>query len=354
LIAGGGALLLVGVCGAWALLGGGGDKEPKPVERADSGASKAPAPKPLARPKPALKTKARPAGEPRRLLAPLDAAAVQSVQSAWAKYLKVGVDQQNSLGMTLTLIPPGEFTQGSTEDDNELGRKMAEEYKYAATSKEWSRLQEEMPAHGIEITKPFLLAKTEVTIRQFREFVESTGYLTDCERVGFGDSGGGAPAQSVSIQQREMTWRAPGHAVADDSPVTQISWTDAVMFCNWLSEREKLKPCYQKDATETWILKVYGDGYRLPTEAEWNLPAAPAPRRSSSSATVPATWRNMPGALPTPAGVPRLWARNRPIRSACSTSTATCASCATIAMQKTITPRRCRPIRWERFITTIA
>ena len=268
---GGGALLLVGVCGAWALLGGGGDKEPKPVERADSGASKAPAPKPLARPKPALKTKARPAGEPRRLMAPLDSAAVQSVQSAWAKYLKVGVDQQNSLGMTLTLIPPGEFTQGSTEDDNELGRKMAEEAKYASTSKEWSRLQEEMPAHGVEITKPFLLAKTEVTIRQFREFVESTGYLTDCERVGFGDSGGGAPAQSVSIQQREMTWRAPGHAVADDSPVTQISWTDAVMFCNWLSEREKLKPCYQKDATETWILKVYGDGYRLPTEAEWEF-----------------------------------------------------------------------------------
>jgi formylglycine-generating enzyme required for sulfatase activity len=68
----------------------------------------------------------------------------------------------------------------------------------------------------------------------------------------------------------EITGSDPGRpeGEADDRPVNNISWHDAVAFCNQLSEREKLAPCYQIDGEEvTWDQTA--NGYRLLTEAEW-------------------------------------------------------------------------------------
>ncbi len=52
---------------------------------------------------------------------------------------------------------------------------------------------------------------------------------------------------------------------SDDLPVDQVSWNDAIVFCNKLSDMESLKPCYETGGG----LRSSGDGYRLPTEAEW-------------------------------------------------------------------------------------
>lgn len=68
----------------------------------------------------------------------------------------------------------------------------------------------------------------------------------------------------------EITGSDPGwpSGQADDRPANNVSWHDAVAFCNQLSEREKLAPCYQTDGEEvTWDQTA--DGYRLLTEAEW-------------------------------------------------------------------------------------
>ena len=54
---------------------------------------------------------------------------------------------------------------------------------------------------------------------------------------------------------------------SDDLPVEQVSWSDAVKFCNKLSEREDRKPCYRIEGNTVTI--AGGNGYRLPTEAEW-------------------------------------------------------------------------------------
>ncbi|MFO7820079.1 MAG: SUMF1/EgtB/PvdO family nonheme iron enzyme [Halanaerobacter sp.] len=60
-------------------------------------------------------------------------------------------------------------------------------------------------------------------------------------------------------------------------PVTNISWYDAVKYCNWLSEQEGLTPAYDiKGAKESWKLKDEPqklEGYRLATENEWSYVA---------------------------------------------------------------------------------
>jgi len=52
------------------------------------------------------------------------------------------------------------------------------------------------------------------------------------------------------------------------SPVADVSWLDAIKFCNAASVREELAPAYQlKEGEVTW--RTDADGFRLPTEAEW-------------------------------------------------------------------------------------
>jgi formylglycine-generating enzyme required for sulfatase activity len=64
--------------------------------------------------------------------------------------------------------------------------------------------------------------------------------------------------------------RRPSTAEGDRLPVEGVSWWDAVRFCNALSDREGLAPAYHLHAdveTIEWVRSA--DGYRLPTEAEW-------------------------------------------------------------------------------------
>lgn len=56
----------------------------------------------------------------------------------------------------------------------------------------------------------------------------------------------------------------------DQHPVVNISWTDAISFCNLLSQKVGLKECYSiSNDGEDIICDWESDGYRLPSEAEW-------------------------------------------------------------------------------------
>src|SRR5262249_33526935 len=84
-------------------------------------------------------------------------------------------------------------------------------------------------------------------------FVEATSYRTEAES----DRAGGSVYDKDlknAVYDPKLNWRHPGYrkAQADDEPVVQVSWNDAMAFCRWLSERE-------------------GRPYRLPTEAEWEF-----------------------------------------------------------------------------------
>ena len=58
----------------------------------------------------------------------------------------------------------------------------------------------------------------------------------------------------------------PAQRKDPQNPVERTQWTDAVRFCNKCSERDGLTPCYD---LQTLACNFDADGYRLPTEAEW-------------------------------------------------------------------------------------
>ena len=64
----------------------------------------------------------------------------------------------------------------------------------------------------------------------------------------------------------ELMGQNPSHFTNENAPVERTRWTDAAIFCNMRSQKEGLKPCY---TPRTWECDFEADGYRLPTEAEW-------------------------------------------------------------------------------------
>jgi formylglycine-generating enzyme required for sulfatase activity len=182
------------------------------------------------------------AGRPKLLIAPFDESGARAAQQAWAQYGgKPGFIEENSLGMKLTLIPPGEFSMGS--DDAEADQLVKD---YPWLKREWFQGERQ---HRVRITKPYYLGAHEVTVGQFRKFVEAVGHKTDAESSAQG--GWGYDAAKIEFERKPgFSWKNTGWPQSDNQPVVNVSWNDAQAFCKWLSEKE-------------------GRTYRLATEAEW-------------------------------------------------------------------------------------
>ncbi|MFG0249402.1 MAG: formylglycine-generating enzyme family protein [Phycisphaeraceae bacterium JB051] len=144
----------------------------------------------------------------------------------------------NSLQIQLTRIEPGQFIMGSPVSNEQL----IERFTFTGNSAE-----DEFPAHKVRITKPFFMATTHVTRKQFAAFIKDTSYQTTAEKAGFGY---GMTQTEVWGKKSGLTWHHPGYKQADDHPVVCVSYYDAMAFCQWLSQREKRS-------------------YNLPTEAQW-------------------------------------------------------------------------------------
>lgn len=100
---------------------------------------------------------------------------------------------------------------------------------------------DERPVHTVTVSG-FYMDKYEVTNAQYRAYDAS----------------------------HDSRWHEQ-HSLDDGhQPVVLVSWWDAIKYCNWRSRQERLEACYDKSTGECDFNR---NGYRLPTEAEWEYAA---------------------------------------------------------------------------------
>lgn len=180
------------------------------------------------------------------------AAAWLGVQPAMAQ-LPAPARWTNSLGMAFVRVPAGSFVMGSRETPEAL----AQDYPQLEPRR-FALLGDEAPLHQVRIRRTFYLGQHEVTVGQFRRFVEASGYRPESEADGTGAYGYNPQYDPATTRRGDAfegrdprySWRNPGFAQGDDHPVVNVTWNDAQALAAWLSARE-------------------GHTYRLPTEAEW-------------------------------------------------------------------------------------
>lgn len=159
----------------------------------------------------------------------------------------------NSLGMRFVRVPAGSFQMGHVE----TAEAWARDYPLYPPER-FAKLSDEAPVHRVRITRAFYLGQHEVTVGQFRRFLERSGHVPESVRDGTGGYGFNAGYDPASTSRGDAfegrdprySWANPGFAQGDDHPVLNVTWTDAVAMAAWLSRTE-------------------GRRYRLPTEAEW-------------------------------------------------------------------------------------
>lgn len=124
-------------------------------------------------------------------------------------------------GHELVLLSPGKFRMGASR--REPGRRANEVIR------------------TVDLTRLFYLSRHEVTNGQFRVFAK-------------GHSSG-------QFEDRDLDH--------DTQPVVDVSWDEAALYCNWLSEQDGLQPFYREEFGKIVGFNSTALGYRLPTEAEW-------------------------------------------------------------------------------------
>lgn len=134
-------------------------------------------------------------------------------------------------GPAMVVLATGNFMMGSSDTEKD-------------------HQSNEMPLHEVRIEKGFAIARGEVTVGQFREFVRSSGYVPDSVRLGGASVYDGR--SGVMRADANATWQDDyaGHRSQDTMPVVNVSWNDAQAYVKWLS-------------------KHTGQPYELPSEAQF-------------------------------------------------------------------------------------
>ncbi|HPZ06576.1 MAG TPA: SUMF1/EgtB/PvdO family nonheme iron enzyme [Candidatus Eremiobacteraeota bacterium] len=140
------------------------------------------------------------------------------------------------LNLRMLLIPGGTFQMGSNKN------------------------QYESPPHQVKLTN-FYMSNYSVTNTEYNSFLNSTGNQIE------------GKVQWMQIENNEYCGINKDEKFTvkegyEHRPLVYVSWFGSVAYCNWLSEQEGLEKCYG-DINYRGQVDVTKNGYRLPTEAEW-------------------------------------------------------------------------------------
>lgn len=127
---------------------------------------------------------------------------------------------------------------------------LAGSFQMGSSAFEDGRADNEGPRHRVTFLRGFAIGRTEVTVKQFRRFVEKTRYKTDAEK--HGNSTVYNHYSGRLTEQDDVNWRNnyEGSEALEDEPVVHVSWNDANAYVQWLA-------------------RGTGKAYRLPSEAEF-------------------------------------------------------------------------------------
>lgn len=161
-------------------------------------------------------------------------------EKAFRKALGLGVPgfRDAITGMDFVAVDGGCFQMGDTFGDGD---------------------REERPVHEACVSD-FAIAARDVTVGQFRRFVESTGYRTEAEK----SDGCFVFDGRKWNKQAGASWQNPGFSQNDQHPVVCVSWNDARAFAGWMNTLGTRR-------------------FRLPTEAEWEFAARSGGQREKFS-----------------------------------------------------------------------
>ena len=146
---------------------------------------------------------------------------VRLISDEEARLRSVSATLTTSQQQVMRRIEPGEFSMGASR--REQGRRANEVIVPVA------------------ITRPYFIGAKEVTNAEYLRFRSSHNSGADVH----------------------------ASLAGNNNPVVNVSWAEAVEYCNWLSSEEGLVPAYEKRFEKWEPVTPTPNGYRLPTEAEW-------------------------------------------------------------------------------------
>lgn len=149
---------------------------------------------------------------------------------------------------SMVFVKGGTFIMGKPYDDSKGISLLSEK-------KKGINFSNDQPQHEVQINS-FCIGKYPVTMGEFRQFINETGYETEAKRNGLGSY-----LWDFTIGRKffkaDIYWQHDAHGqiqINARHPVIHVSWNDAQMYCDWVSKKTGIR-------------------YRLPTEAEWEYAA---------------------------------------------------------------------------------
>jgi formylglycine-generating enzyme required for sulfatase activity len=164
-------------------------------------------------------------------------------EDCWSRREPGKVCTESVTGMEFVWVPGGCYWMGQTSAEKRQLIQQRGEDKYK------KYYADELPRHEVCVDG-FWMGKHELTLGEFRRFVQDTSYRTEAEK----EDGCTVWNGSNWAKEQNRHWRNPGFKQGGKEPVVCVSWNDAKAYTRWLSKQTR-------------------GHYRLPAEAEWEYAA---------------------------------------------------------------------------------